>query len=61
MLTVDAIGQVAQGIGKTAHGLNGLTSYVRDDRVVHVRDGMTQFHFDQLDGFLDPAADTPRT
>jgi hypothetical protein len=61
MLTVDAIGQVTQGVGKTAHGLDGLAPHMGNDRVVHVSDGMAQFHFDQLDRFLDPAADTART
>jgi hypothetical protein len=61
MLAVDAIGQIAQGIRKIAHGQDGLAPNLRNDRVIHVGDGMTQFHFDQLDGFFDPAADTPRT
>jgi hypothetical protein len=61
MLAVDAIGEVPQRIGKTAHGLDGLAPNLGDDRVIHVGDGMAQFHFDQLDSFLDPAADTART
>jgi hypothetical protein len=61
MLAVDAIGQIAQRIGKAAHGLDGLAPDLGNDRVIHVRDGMTEFHLDQLDCFLDPAADTPRT
>jgi hypothetical protein len=61
MLAVDAIGQVAQRIGKTAHRQDGLAPDLGNDRVIHVGDGVTQFHFDQLDRFIDPAADTPWT
>jgi len=57
LVALDPIRQVTQRLRQTAHGGDRLPSNIRNHRIIHVRNRMTQFHFNQFHRFLDAAAD----
>lgn len=52
----EAIGKISQSFGHRAHGSDRLLAHLRNYRIVHIGNGMAQFHLDQFDGLFDAAA-----
>ena len=58
MIALEAIGEVAHGIGDIAQGGDGLGAHLREDRVIQVGRGVAEFHLNEFDGFFNALGNT---
>jgi hypothetical protein len=57
LIALEAIGEVAHGIGDIAQGGDGLGAHLGKDGVIQIGRGVAEFHLNEFDGFFNALAD----